>query len=70
MADLEALLLGAQRDSDAAERRAELAERQRAEAHRLILDMQVPALTGQTAYIESVLGFKTSKAVTNVFVSV
>ena len=41
MADLEAQLLGAQRDGDAAERRAELAERQSAEAHRLILDMQV-----------------------------
>ena len=41
MADLEARLLDAQRDGDAAERRAELAERQSAEAHRLILDMQV-----------------------------
>jgi len=40
VADLEAALLGAQRDGDAAERRAELAERQSAEAHRLILDMQ------------------------------
>ena len=47
MADLEARLLGAQRDADAAERRAELAERQSAEAHRLILDMQArPCATG------------------------
>ena len=43
MADLEARLLGVQRDADAAERRAELAERQSAEAHRLILDMQARA---------------------------
>jgi hypothetical protein len=52
VADLEARLLGAQRDADAAERRAELAERQSAEAHRLILDMQVPALAAQPACFE------------------
>ena len=46
VADLEAALLGAQRDGDAAERRAELAERQSAEAHRLILDMQARMLAG------------------------
>ena len=51
VADLEAALLRAQRDGDNAERRAELAERQSAEAHRLILDMQARAFMGVcTAY--------------------